>query len=44
MAASTIEYSLMAAAAYESTRGQVNRIPHPAGWDRLAPLAGLDHN
>lgn len=43
MTASTIEYSLMAGAAYESTRGQVNQISRPAGWDVLAPLAGLDH-
>lgn len=38
-----IEFSLMAGAAYESTRGRINQIPYPEGWDALNPEAGLDH-
>lgn len=39
----SVEFSLMAGAAYESTRGQINQIPYPTGWDALNPQAGLDH-
>jgi Ca2+-binding RTX toxin-like protein len=38
-----LDYALMAGAAYFSTRGDVNRIPAPAGWIPLDPTAGLDH-
>lgn len=38
----TVEYSLMAGAAYKSTRDDANKIPYPSGWDKLDPGAGLD--
>jgi len=43
MVASTVEYALMAGAAYESTRDRINRIPGPEGWAPLDPASGLDH-
>jgi Ca2+-binding RTX toxin-like protein len=33
----TIEYALMAGAAYESTRKDPNKIPSPDGWKKLDP-------
>lgn len=38
-----VEFSLMAGAAYVSTRGEINRIHAPSGWEPLNPRAGLDH-
>lgn len=38
-----VEYSVMAGAAYTSTRSALNQIPYPAGWDELDPAAGLNH-
>ena len=36
-----VEYGLMAANVYESTRSQKNQIPAPAGWDRLLYLTSI---
>ena len=33
--ASTLEYALMSAAAYDSTRRTNNKTPYPAGWNEL---------
>jgi len=43
MTASTVDYALMAGAAYFSTRDVINRLPFPegSGWSRLA--GGFDH-
>jgi len=35
MAASIIEYALMAGAAYDSTRNNINKIPPPENWLQL---------
>ena len=43
MTAGTVEYALMAGAAYESTRDRINRIPPPEGWASLDPDRGFDH-
>lgn len=43
MPATPIEYALMAGAAYETTRGEINRIPHPNGWEPLDPDKSLEH-
>ena len=38
-----VDYSLMAGAAYISTRGDTNRIQAPLGWSALNPPLGLDY-
>jgi hypothetical protein len=42
MTITTIEYALMAGAAYYDTRADENRVPYPAssGWERLP---GFNH-
>lgn len=40
--ATATEYALMAAAAYDSTRGDINKIPFPAEWG-WRELAGFSH-
>jgi hypothetical protein len=43
MTATTLEYALMAGAAYESTRGEANKLPRPGDWQPLDPARSLDH-
>ena len=42
MIVTTIEYALLAGAAYKSTRSNENKIPSPGNWNKLNPDAGLD--
>jgi Ca2+-binding RTX toxin-like protein len=43
MTVSTLDYALMAGAAYDSTRADGNKIPRPDGWEPLEPGTTFEH-
>lgn len=43
MTVSTLDYALIAGAAYDSTRDPANKIPRPGTWQPLDPRTNREH-